>query len=71
MGNDSVHSYCWSHPLGSVLVLIPPLLVGSDSAGTLRKDYRIGVYNTCHFMLRALFFYGGFVLKRLKSTNHE
>lgn len=28
--------------LGSALVLIPPLLVGSDSAGTLRKDIRNG-----------------------------
>ncbi|CAK9038785.1 Sodium/hydrogen exchanger 3, partial [Durusdinium trenchii] len=28
------------NPSRSVLVLIPPLLVGSDSAGTLRKDYR-------------------------------
>lgn len=28
------------HSQGSVLVLIPPLLVGSDSGGDLRKEFR-------------------------------
>ena len=30
------------HNLGSVLVLIPPLLVGSESGGSLRGDFRSG-----------------------------
>ncbi|CAK9079028.1 unnamed protein product [Durusdinium trenchii] len=40
MIGDLAESVLFRNPSRSILVLIPPLLVGSDAAGSLRKDWR-------------------------------